>query len=428
MNTCSGRKAEIEMRFIVCIRRVVLRLLFLALLPAATHAAPADTGPAQPGFSCGTARTTVEYLICDSQALSRADAQMSAMYAQALKATAQGDALRDQQRRWLKQREACVQGQTLKQASRNEATARCLHKSYAQRVRELRDIITPPLQPVAATALPAALLEKVLPAYPRCGAKQAAFSDDARLLALVVTCDNEQGGERRVWVIDLAHGTASPATPPLGSSDPNGEGVRNSGIRLLWQGDTLFVATSMETAGRAKGDPTYWAPRFFSARAGKSPQALQALPGDVQRKVTQSRFAGDGFAATGDEDLIEDTLFTSGKHLFWLSEGVDPSVVALYVREYPKGGKPGPAREIARGGWGLVSGLQFDTRQLIYPGDDGILIYDFGRGTSRHLATTNSRNKSLAWQPAQRKLAILGAPACGRDRNPALCIVTLPAD
>jgi uncharacterized protein len=76
--------------------------LILALLAAAV----ATTSEAA-SFDCGTATSRVEQLICGDRALSALDDELAAAYKTQLAQSIAPEYLRQQQRRWLKKRDAC---------------------------------------------------------------------------------------------------------------------------------------------------------------------------------------------------------------------------------------------------------------------------------------------------------------------------------
>ncbi len=72
-------------------------------------------------FDCARAQRTVEKMICADVQLSRQDETLAAAYRAVLAASADAPGERDEQRRWLKRRDAC-------------ADAACLSEAYAIRV------------------------------------------------------------------------------------------------------------------------------------------------------------------------------------------------------------------------------------------------------------------------------------------------------
>jgi uncharacterized protein len=91
--------------------------LFLLFSPLFAHAA---------GFDCGKARNAAERTICADKRLSKLDTELANEWQQALQRTVNSSLLKDDQRSWLRQRDAC------------KSDKRCLRTSYLQRQRQLR--------------------------------------------------------------------------------------------------------------------------------------------------------------------------------------------------------------------------------------------------------------------------------------------------
>jgi len=277
--------------------------------------------------------------------------------------------------------------------------------------------------PAAPVAVSSAVVRQIGLSSNDCNPGKAAFSDDGKFLALNVDCGESRAG-RRVWIIDLAANAASPATPPLGGSDPNGETIVQDGTEVLWSGGTLYVTTSMETRGARKGDPTYWAERFFSAKPGQAPQALRQLPAAVKAKFEHpfGRFPVEEVLPDTDNDVVADGVFRIGKHLAWISNDANDNV---FLRT--RTGK-GPIRELSRGGWELTS-LQYDPKQLIYPSRNGIIVFNLDAGQPRRVTVTHADARPVAWLATSRKLAYASTRGCNGKAQPGsrvLCILNLP--
>ena len=67
-------------------------------------------------FDCGKATTKVEHLICDNPEISKLDDELSAAYKVALKNIAQADSIKQEQKRWMKERNACSDADCLRHA------------------------------------------------------------------------------------------------------------------------------------------------------------------------------------------------------------------------------------------------------------------------------------------------------------------------
>ena len=277
--------------------------------------------------------------------------------------------------------------------------------------------------PAAPTAIPDAVVRQIGLSNASCTPGKAAFSDDGKYLALNVDCGETRAG-RRVWIIDLAANTATPATPPLGGSDPNGETIVEDGTEVLWSGATVYITTSMETHGARRGDPAYWDERFFSSRPGQAPQALRQLPPAVLARFEHpfGRFPVEEVLPDTDNDVVADGVFRIGKHLAWISNDANDNV---FLRT--RTGK-GPIRELSRGGWELTS-LQYDSNRLIYPSRNGIIVYALDAGQPTRISFTHADARPVAWLAAGRKLAYTSTRGCDGKAQPgklALCLLNLP--
>ena len=98
----------------------------------AVNAAPAASGGgapslamrASPSFNCTAKLSPTEQLICDTPALSKADAALALAFTKAVTAAADPGVLKQRQRDWRKTRDACTD-------------ADCVQASYASRTEEL---------------------------------------------------------------------------------------------------------------------------------------------------------------------------------------------------------------------------------------------------------------------------------------------------
>jgi uncharacterized protein len=103
--------------------------------------------PATPSFDCRTDTKPVEQAICADAALSARDRMLSETYYRLADTLPQGDriALRDQQRDWIRRRNACM-------ASGNLVP--CIAQAYDQRIAQLRALSGGAPQQVATFAAP----------------------------------------------------------------------------------------------------------------------------------------------------------------------------------------------------------------------------------------------------------------------------------
>lgn len=84
-------------------------------------------------FDCAKAQSKVEKLICADADLSRLDEKMAVRYKEVLKISPQSDELRQTQRRWIRERNACPD-------------TKCLSISYALRLRVIEVSVLAPFQ------------------------------------------------------------------------------------------------------------------------------------------------------------------------------------------------------------------------------------------------------------------------------------------
>lgn len=89
-------------------------------------ASAAEITPVRPSFNCALARSAVEGTICGSAELSALDTKLSALYLVTLRSSLDPKAIRDQQRAWMHQRNACG------------ASVPCLEQRYQERIAQLQ--------------------------------------------------------------------------------------------------------------------------------------------------------------------------------------------------------------------------------------------------------------------------------------------------
>lgn len=368
----------------------------------------------------------VERTIRDSPLLAKQEQQMAQLLARAQASAPDAQSLLAAQQQWLVQRNARCHDKPTARDTPEVSINNCLRMAFEQRIAALVELAYPPLAPVAVREIPASVLQQlVTPAD--CLLAQGAFAQtgpgQARALALEVNCGDEA---RRVWLIGADGQRATPATPELGGGDPNGELVYLTGTDLLWQGETLYVATSMETRPADSSEP-YWDARYFIATPGSPPKTLAALPASVQQRLDNppDAFDGDAYALTGDDNLLDESVRTVGHALVWASvSGQDDAI--LYSR--PLDGK-GQTREITRGPIRMLGAVQSDSKRLIHYSEFGLLLHVPDTNTTRRIAATGLHHVPLAWDPGTRQLAWISEVPCSGGaptRQAHLCIATLP--
>jgi uncharacterized protein len=108
-----------------------MRWLLAALLAATMCAPCAASASEYAPLNCAQAKSATEKTICSNYALGQLEARMATLYGIATSLVAMGrrGAIKDEQREWLKKREACG------------ARVACLTDIYDTRIRALNDVI-----------------------------------------------------------------------------------------------------------------------------------------------------------------------------------------------------------------------------------------------------------------------------------------------
>jgi uncharacterized protein len=119
-------------------RAILLVVAAATLVPGAAHAA--NTAPS---FDCRRASTAVEREICRKPQLAAFDREIAVLYARALGLldAADMDALRADQRLWLKVRDECNYQIPANPAATTDVEG-CLADTMASRVAELQKVVT----------------------------------------------------------------------------------------------------------------------------------------------------------------------------------------------------------------------------------------------------------------------------------------------
>ncbi|MBK8160377.1 MAG: DUF1311 domain-containing protein [Rhodospirillaceae bacterium] len=105
-------------------------------------ATPAFAQDAQPSFDCAKASTTLEHAICSDDILSGIDADLAAIYTEALAQAADPETLRAEQRDWASQRSAAcgiVPGADDDMVEISSAAHTCLIELYTARMANLAE-------------------------------------------------------------------------------------------------------------------------------------------------------------------------------------------------------------------------------------------------------------------------------------------------
>lgn len=241
-----------------------------------------------------------------------------------------------------------------------------------------------------------------------CSARQAAWSPDARVLALEMNCV-EAGQGRRFWLLDLAQGEAVAASPPLGPPDLQRETASATGADLYWSGQTLLVFTSGHDDTREPGSPGASRPISFVASLGPVHKAgIVGVSAALKQRRREMAAARDAAQALGDEGLLAATVLPLGQHLVWLSDRGGGEIVLRSKRMDPDGG----VRDLQRGGWELQYLLHDDTH-LVHASEAGLMMVDLDSGAARHIEGTARGDLPLAWNADTRSLAWSSPRPCG---------------
>ena len=112
--------------------------------PQAAPAPPQQTAAVTPSFDCRADLNPIERAICGDSGLSARDRMLSETYYRLADSLSSGDriALRDQQRDWMRRRNACG------------SQPHCIAQAYDQRIAQLQAMSGGPPQQVAAVAPP----------------------------------------------------------------------------------------------------------------------------------------------------------------------------------------------------------------------------------------------------------------------------------
>lgn len=287
---------------------------------------------------------------------------------------------------------------------------------------------TPVLPDSDLRGLPQTLLQATGFGQPGCSATQGAWSPDARVLALEMNCV-AAGQGRRFWLLDLEHGDAVAASPPLGPPDLQQATASATGADLYWSEQTLLVFTSGYDDTRAPGSPGASLPISFVASLGPvSRTGVVGVSAELKQRRRATAAARQAARALDDPGLLEATALPLGQHLAWLSDQGNGEIILRSRRTGQD-----DTQDLQRGGWELQHLLP-DQSHLIHPSDAGLVMVDLDHGTVRHVQGTAAGDLPLAWNPATRSLAWTSPRPCGLgDDAPGaglqLCTIVLdPVD
>lgn len=268
-------------------------------------------------------------------------------------------------------------------------------------------ISTPILSGSDLHGLPQTLLQATGFGQPGCSATQAAWSPDARVLALEMNCV-AAGQGRRFWLLDLEHRDAVPASPPLGPPDLQRETASATGADLYWSEQTLLVFTSGYDDTRAPGSPGASLPISFVASLGPvSRTGIVGVSAELKQRRRATAAAREAVRALDDPGLLEATALSLRQHLVWLSDQGGGDIV---LRSQDTGS--GATYDVQRGGWELQH-LLHDASHLIVPGDTGLVMVDLDGGKAFRVQGTLAGDLPLAWNPDTRSLTWTSPRPCG---------------
>jgi len=402
-----------------------LAACFIALGLTLSPCGVATAADWQPSFSCARAARTVERMICTHAVLARADRELDDLYRRAVGPGASVDArkaLRDEQRAWLKQRDqTCLGKMTIEQARQDLQPFVCLRDAYGDRIRSLRDAVSPPLLPTALVEVDTTAMDTPS------GFRGGSFSADARVLAVRATHGSDEAA-RRVWLYPLDGKLPVAATPVLGNPDANSEAVVSGDIRLAWDGDTLYV--------RSKSGAGAMSVNAATVRGGSS--RLATLSPEVEVLFRRARWylpSEDDLARVQDDGMPRDGIFALGDYLVWLSDRSRGNIVLRLTARHDA---RSPVQDVAFGSWELMR-LAFDRTHLIWPSRDGLMLLDLGHDVPHRIAGTITGDLPVAYDGASRMLAWASTRPCGSAAtgseadldpmvpHPWLCLARLPA-
>ncbi|MBF0185431.1 MAG: DUF1311 domain-containing protein [Magnetococcales bacterium] len=110
----------------------ILALLWSSVGPTATLCAGEMPTPS---FDCRKAETAVENILCADPGLARMDVEMVSLYKQALRQSKQPEQLKQQQRKWLRERDGCIT------PSCTRCIYECLPAVYRERIAALQQLL-----------------------------------------------------------------------------------------------------------------------------------------------------------------------------------------------------------------------------------------------------------------------------------------------
>lgn len=345
---------------------------------ATTRTAP-DGVPAS--YDCQKATRPVDQFICGYGALRWQDLALSRSYKAALAASEPGmrQVLQDSQRRWIKARDRqCIGQRSLKELQGEAANAsyRCLLESYEKQRAGLVGFGPN----YWARGSVETRLDDIARARPDWQATKdhtvasAAFSPDARLLALLLPSDDvaDGAGTNQVWLYRIGTNKGVAVTPKPSGRAPGADDEVMRIETLAWQDQTLYVRTSLwGGSGEQHTRATYAATP--EDRAGKMIMETPAIKALLDKAAQEQSSHIDLFPADERDAIMINAAWSNAKHLVWVADR-GHGTIELMTQERKPGAKP---YLINWGSWEQTHAV-FDARngRLLYPDETGLRLID----------------------------------------------------
>lgn len=395
-------------------------LLVLSLL-VLSFSAP-DVARAATSFDCSKARTDVEHLLCSDDRAGEVDRALAAQYKRALAANrdaAAHDALRADQLRWMRQRDAkCGVAQSAWRSDPkiHAQALTCLRNVYDERYRVLMDWIAPPVALANMHAIDVSAVEEVYPHDAGYGAMwiDAVFSPDGALLALVTPVMRGKLHDQ-VWLYWTQSGRMLAVTPAIA-----GVGIGKTGPQFprtdayLWGDDGTLYVWTRDAAGKAS--------IMTADRNGAGAPVAQVPDGNDKRSsrpdLSRTFKIPDRAAAS--------RIMGNARYVVW-ARTIDEHRSTLYL------GRADGSRDVLAEGDSRLEKFIFDAERsrVFYPSAQGIVRHDLATDVRQRIVGTtwfdtpediNVETQQLAWQ-RQAPCGSGDAPTSGSAFN--ICLATM---
>lgn len=415
-------------------------LAVIAAMLAFNMVTPAGNAGAQipdAGFACSKATQPVERLVCARADLRWQDWDMARQYQHAMVEISDAAtrlALRDDQRHWLQVRDrTCIGTTTAAELLRpngkaGDDAAACLEPFYIERRRLLQDIGSPPLPPLAITAIDLKPLRKARPKLadaPGLPVAQATFSPGGGLLALS-TPSLELDSADQLWLYDVAGKRLTPASPAPDLNKPHPRDTVSSIRVIAWEGDShLFARLSLwgDTSATVTVEASMEGYKRLSAPPSWVTELLDAVP------LFPNAVPGSEIPAAYRD--APQAVQGNSRFIVWADDR-SRGAVELKMR---KRGSDAPGDVVAWGSWELAHFLfDADRSQLIHAADTGIVQFDLAGRVSRRIGGTSRGDIPMAVSADGHRLVWSSRRPCGAESlappdeaaHAYLCIAELP--